>query len=323
MPDVRIAVTDSLTDEAAKAVLDLAAAAAAQDGRRPLSEQTELRLRPSARPGAARHLLARLPGSPDAAGPDGDVVGYAGLEPGPQGASAELVVDPAHRRQGVAGELAGVLETAALETAPPDVAGAATVRLRVWAHGDHPGARALATRLGYGVDRELWLMRRSPAELPPVPDAPGVRLRSFRPGPDDETWVALNAAAFASHPEQGRMTLADLHARMAEPWFDPDGLIVAEDTGTGEVLGFHWTKVHTDGPAPVGEVYVVGVSPAAQGRGLGKVLTLAGLQHLARKGLGEVLLYVEADNAPALAVYRRLGFEVADSDVMFGRDLPR
>jgi len=319
VPAVRIAVTDRLTDEAASAVLDLVAAAVAQDGRRPLSEQTELRLRPSARPGAARHLLARLPGSPDAGGPDGVVVGYAGLEPGPQGASAELVVHPAHRRQGVAGELAGVLETAALRIAAPGAAG----RLRVWAHGDHPGARALAARLGYGVDRELWLMRRSPAELPPVPDAPGVRLRSFRPGPDDETWVALNAAAFASHPEQGRMTLADLHARMAEPWFDPAGLIVAEDTATGEVLGFHWTKVHTDGPAPVGEVYVVGVSPAAQGRGLGRVLTLAGLHHLAHKGLGEVVLYVEADNAPALAVYRRLGFEVADSDVMFGRDLPR
>jgi mycothiol synthase len=121
--------------------------------------------------------------------------------------------------------------------------------------------------------------------------------------------VAVNAAAFASHPEQGAMDRGNLARRMAEPWFDPAGLLVAED-GSG-VLGFHWTKQHDE---RLGEVYVVGVSPQAQGRGLGKLLTLAGLHHLAGLGVEEVLLYVESDNGPAVAVYSRLGFAHADAD---------
>jgi mycothiol synthase len=101
----------------------------------------------------------------------------------------------------------------------------------------------------------------------------------------------------------------NLARRMAEPWFDPSGLLVAEDESG--MLGFHWTKRHD---AQHGEVYVIGVAPRAQGRGLGRLLTLAGLEHLAGLGLDEVLLYVESDNAPAIALYSRLGFEHADAD---------
>jgi mycothiol synthase len=130
----------------------------------------------------------------------------------------------------------------------------------------------------------------------------------------------VNAQAFAHHPEQGRMTRADLDERVAEPWFDPDGFFVAEQSGN--IVGYHWTKVHTD--AQQGEVYVVGVAPEAQGSGLGKRLTLTGLHHLAALGLGEVILYVEADNAPAIAVYERLGFThpVEDTHVMYARPAP-
>src|SRR5690606_10535850 len=113
----------------------------------------------------------------------------------------------------------------------------------------------------------------------------GVRLRPFRPGADEPAWRSLNARAFADHPEQGRWTLADLRLRMAEPWFDPAGFLLAERETDGRLLGFHWTKVHakdpssTGGePAPIGEVYVLGVDPQAQGLGLGRALTLAGLR---------------------------------------------
>jgi mycothiol synthase len=113
---------------------------------------------------------------------------------------------------------------------------------------------------------------------------------------------------------------------MAEPWFDPEGFFVAEaradgaGAAAGDLLGFHWTKVHPGEP-PHGEVYVVGVSPRAQGLGLGRLLTLTGLHHLAARGLREVVLYVESDNAPAIAVYSRLGFTHADADthVMYRR----
>jgi mycothiol synthase len=157
-------------------------------------------------------------------------------------------------------------------------------------------------------------------DLPPLWDVEGVDVRTFRPGQDEDAFLALNAEAFAHHPEQGRMTRADLDQRMAEPWFDPAGFFVAEAVDDHSLVGFHWTKVH-DGDPAYGEVYVVGVSPRAQGSGLGGLLTLTGLHHLARLGLAEVILYVEADNAPAIAVYTRLGFAHADedTDVMYTR----
>jgi mycothiol synthase len=175
-----------------------------------------------------------------------------------------------------------------------------------WSHGDHPAAAALAKRLGFDRVRELWVMRRSLAALPEL--SPDPRIRTFRPG-DEAELLRVNAAAFAHHPEQGEMSAENLAERMAEPWFDPDGLFLAFDGD--RLLGFHWTKRH---PYGEGEVYVVGIDPAAQGGGLGRTLSLAGLQHLARTGARRVHLYVEADNAPALRIYSGVGFTHADSD---------
>ena len=300
---------EQVPDADVESVLALVRAAAEADGRRPLSEHTELRLRRGGE-APARQVLARV---------RGELAGYAdvdpgsgdpdGGDPGEDGAVAELVVHPSHRRAGVGSELLA----AAQDVAPGG-------RVRVWAHGNHPGAVALASAFGYEPVRSLWLMRRPLTEPLPAYDVPGgVVLRAFRPGEDDDAWVAVNARAFASHPEQGAMTGRDLAERMAEPWFDPQGFLVAQDAATGELLGFHWTKVHANGARPVGEVYVVGVDPAAQGRRLGVTLTLAGLHHLRDSGLDEVILYVEADNAPALSVYSHLGFTRADSDVLYGR----
>ena len=186
----------------------------------------------------------------------------------------DLAVAPASRRQGLGGELAA----AAFAGDGPATA---------WSHGDHPAAAVLAARHGLHRARELWVMRRpADAALADLVAPDGVTVRGYEPRDAD-----------------------DLAARMAEDWFDPAGLLVA-DTGTG-LSGFHWTKQHD---AELGEVYVVAIDPAAQGQGLGKVLTLAGLHHLHGLGVSEVLLYVESDNAPAVRVYSGLGFTHADAD---------
>ena len=214
--------------------------------------------------------------------------------------AVDLVVHPSSRGRGVGGSLA-----AAVDEAYPG-------RITAWSHGNHPAAARLAARHGLDRVRDLWVMRR-PLDVPLADlwETPGVAVRTFEGG-DADAWLALNAEAFAHHPEQGRLTRADLDARMGEAWFDPAGFFLAVSTD-GALLGFHWTKVHP-GPRPHGEVYVVGVSPRAQGGGLGRLLTLTGLHHLKGLGLEEVVLYVEADNAPAVAVYTRLGFAHADED---------
>ena len=264
-------------------VIRIARAAEAADGTSPLDE-------------AAQMALA-----------DGtvDVVVHDGGFAVRHGGDLSLAVHPEVRGHGVA--------TALLRETAYDVG------VTAWSHGDHPAAARLAAAHAWERVRELWVMRRSTAlALAPLEPPAGVTIRSYLPS-DAAAIVAVNAAAFAHHPEQGSMDEDNLARRMAEPWFDPAGLLVAEDTSG--MLGFHWTKQHD---AQHGEVYVVGVAPAAQGRGLGGVLTLAGLHHLAGLGVDEVLLYVESDNAPAVAVYSRLGFEHAarDTHVQYRRSDP-
>lgn len=308
-------------------VLALAHRAAQHDGVRPLSEQTVLqarRLPQEEQAGTSTHLVvvpessagagAALPGS--AASPAGPVLAYGHVDTSdPTTPSAELVVDPDRRRQGIGGMLLDHVLTRW-----PDV--------RLWSHGDLQDARRLYTSRQLSVVRELWQMSRPLAgEWAHLPDhdvelPEGLAVRPFRVGKDEEAWLAVNARAFASHAEQGRMTLTDLEERKGEPWFDPQGFLVVEDRtqrdpdGNPRIAAFHWTKVESDDRSN-GEVYVVGVDPDYQGRGLGTAVTLLGLQHLRAVGVGTAHLYVDGDNPAAIATYHRLGFERSAIDVMY------
>ena len=289
------------------AVLALADRAHAADGHPPLNDQTRAVL---ARGGQRWWGVTR-----DA---DGTLTGAAALVPeaaedGP--GVVELAVDPAHRRAGLGGALAAAAARAVRERD----AGAET---SAWAHGDLPGSGTLARRHGLAPVRELRRMRIDAGGLTALPPAAlpaGVRIRPFTPGRDEGTWLEVNAAAFADHPEQGSLTREDLEARMAQPWFSAEGLLLAEEED-GTAVGYHWTKVTDDaGGEPEGEVYAVGVAPAAQGRGLGRTLTLAGLHHMAERSVAGVDLYVDADNVPAVRLYDSLGFVVAAADVQYRR----
>ncbi len=243
------------------------------------------------------HLLATV---------GGEAVGYAHLDTDGDAFGRQVVeafVHPDARGNGIGTELV----RAVLERATPGV--------RLWSHGDHPAASAIAAKLGLTKVREMLKMRLdlTTAKLPEPHWRDGVRVRTFVPGQDEVALVEVNRRAFDWHPEQGALTVAEVEATEKELWFDPAGFFLAVDADD-RVLGFHWTKVH---PGGEGEVYVVGVDPAAQGGGLGKALTLAGLAHLVDLGLSEVILYVESDNTPAVTVYRGLGFERAEAHVQY------
>lgn len=290
---LRLSVPDLGDPAQRESFFGVAAAAAEEDGADAFNEQARLDL----------HAGRRSPVVATASGGAGDgrIVAAAALGRG----ELDLVVDPLFRGLGF-GEamLDGVLATA-------------KGTLSAWSHGDHPAAARLAERFGFEpVRRLLRLTATVAAPAPAVEEVPApFSLSAFRPGADEEEWVELNASVFASHPEQGSLTLADLRDRMAEPWFDAGDLLVLRDAD-GRMVGFDWLKVE-DGAA---EIYVLGVDPRLAGRGLGRALLRAGLARLADRGAERVDLYVEGDNTTALALYRSVGFADDAADVQYRRE---
>lgn len=293
-----------LSDADQQRIGDLITAATRHDGVAPVGDQV-LRELPLDR---TRHLLATDPA--------GDVVGYLNLAPAADDAPAmaELVVHPDRRRNGIGSEMARTGLAEGGESA------------RIWAHGNLAPARGVADALGLTIVRELLQMRRPLTDLPAVQVPDGVRIATYAGPADDAELLRVNNAAFAWHPEQGGWTPEEIAERKSEAWFDPQGLFLATDEQTGKLLGFHWTKIHVASrdevhSAHLGEVYVVGVDPAAQGRGVGATLTLVGMHHLAERLSGSetptVMLYVEADNAAAVRTYRRLGFDTFSVDAAY------
>lgn len=294
-------LSEPLPGPLAAAVTALAARAAQADGVAPLSEDAELALT-----GSGRGHVVTTEGD--------DLIGYASIDaPTSSAPAVELVVDPGRRRAGVG----SALLTAAREAVEADPV--------FWAHGFLDPAQGFAKAHTLSVRRELWRMSIDAGHLAASPGVPadpaevalpeGFAVRTWQDG-DAAAWLAVNRAAFADHPEQGRITEADLRARTEQNWFDPEGFFLVEDVrGAAPALAaFHWTKVE-DG---VGEVYVVGVDPDHQGHGLGRVATRLGLAHLRRVGVPRVDLYVDGDNAAAIATYRAQGFDRFALDVQLG-----
>jgi mycothiol synthase len=286
-----------------EAVGTLVRAAARADGHQPLDEH--------------RFLDAAAGGGHDFAGllarPNGSdhLVAFANVIRGARRWELELVVDPERRND------LEVIGTAMLSAALDVVREEGGGHVQLWVYKPTPAHDRMAEAVGLMPGRDLWQLRRPL----PVGEPYSLETRPFEVGRDEQAWLDVNNRAFDWHPEQGGWTLDDVRSREAEPWFDPAGFLLHEQDG--RLAGFCWTKVHAGQDPPLGEIYVIAVDPAMHRRGLGRALALAGLDHLAGKGLRVGMLYVDATNEPATRLYAELGFSRDHTDRAYVGDVPR
>ena len=319
MPDIE--VKRRLDEDDLAAVTELLTAASEADAHPALGEHAWLDLVQGGREGFAG-LVAWEPGH-------SHPVGYAQLSLGPHDSGGEgfswgleVVVDPHHRTPGNTVAVDLVREAMKL------IAGEGGGHLHLWVSQPAPYHDRMAAAVGLKPGRALYQMRRPlPAE-----EHATIKTRPFRPGSDEQAWLEVNNRAFQWHPEQGGWTVETIKARETQPWFDPDGFLLYEtsdeegDAPAPRLVGFCWTKVHeahnsSPGAPSLGEIYVVAVDPDFAGRGLGRQLTLAGLDYLSSIGLTQAMLYVDATNSPAVKLYVDLGFTVNHIDRAYTGDI--
>jgi mycothiol synthase len=279
----------------AGAVRSLAARVSATEGRIALREQQDEALD---RGGPGWTGLVRWSAGRDR------VVGYAGVLREGAGWAVE---DLAERDRDAAPLLLAALDVVARAGGGP---------VQRWRSSPSPESDREAAAAGLQPGRDILEIRRPL----PVGEPWALAVRAFVPGRDEQAWLGVNNRAFAWHPEQGGWDLETIRAREREPWFDPAGFLIHEREG--RMAGFCWTKVHGEEDPPVGEIYVIAVDPDFEGLGLGRALVLAGLDHLAGRGLTVGMLYVDEDNTRARALYERLGFVLHRVDRSYVTEVP-
>jgi len=270
------------------------------DGHRPLSDHLWLDLVDGGHEGFAG-LVAWEPGHEH-------LVAYAQISKGNGSHSIELVVHPHHRYE------MHLIGPELLSAALSEVARNGGGPVHWWVFEPTKGHEQVASEVGLTPGRTLHQMRRS-LPLSSAEAAEALLVRTFVASVDDRQWLELNNRAFAHHPEQGGWDGASLSARMAQPWFEPEGFIIHEIDG--QMAGFCWTKVHRDMDPVLGEIYVVAVDPAHVGHGLGRSMVVSGLVNLAERGVTAAMLFVDADNGAAMRLYGKLGFRIHRTDRAF------
>lgn len=216
----------------------------------------------------------------------------------------EFAVAPAWRRQGIGAAMHSKLA-------------AGNRPQQFWAHGDTPGARALAAAVGAIPKRTLYVFARPVRDTDvneTEHDMTGAHIRTFDADRDADAWVACNAHVFADHPEQGQLTRADLAARMQQPWFRADTFFLAVSNDAHErLLGYCWCKCTPE----AAEIYVLGVEPDASGRGIGRALMGTAFAKIAELGYRESILYVDGSNERAMSLYQASGYTERFRDVLY------
>mgnify|MGYP001187898752 FL=1 len=210
----------------------------------------------------------------------------------PYGYDLSLTVPEGFSRDLLSVELSAALSRLAMPT---------DSLIQIWIEDAQINDDDLMNHIGFSNYRDLWQMR---CKFPPNGD--GISTRPFICGVDDDAFLEVNSRAFSWHPEQGSLDSIKLNDAFNEKWFDNEGFLLLEVEN--RLAGFCWTKVHNEEDLVLGEIYAIAVDPDFHGRGFGKPLTVAGLNHLSNVGADLGMLYVESDNNPAIRIYKDIGF---------------
>lgn len=204
-----------------------------------------------------------------------------------------IAVHPAHRRRGLGTRLLALVRE---QAGPPGTL------LQCNTQSSWTAANAFLSRFAFSIASVELLMRR-PLPAPMVPMPTGALVRQATRA-DDEAWMRLHAHGYSDRSDFSALTPSDLEAERRSPGF---ALAVAEEDG--QVVGFAHGLELAPGRGLLNSVVV---HRDHRGQRLARALVLAILRDLAAHGAETVELNVDADNAPAIRVYRQLGFAVFD-----------
>lgn len=276
------------------------------DGTRPLNDHLWLDLRDGGRAGFAG-IIAREERHTH-------IVGYCQVSRGNESWALDLIVHPHHRYDSL--EIAPELISAALDVVASEGGG----HVHWWVFEPNKAHQNIAEVVGLRIGRRLLQMRRPlPLEDNVLSEIDDFVTEPFQVGRDEQDWLDLNNAAFAQHPDQGGWSMETLQSRIKQEWFDASGFLIHRLDDT--MACFCWTKIHRDSDVHLGEIYVIAVRPTLNGRGLGRKIAIAGLHDATTKGAHEAMLYVDAENASAVAMYSQLGFTVHHEEHSFIGDV--
>ena len=213
----------------------------------------------------------------------------------PKPFAASVTVTDGHERDSLEQEIVALLYT-------PDFLDLKKgEQIQLWIEDSKSTDAELIKSSGFEPYRDLLQLR---CTLPVHQST--LQTRKFEDGLDDEAFLAVNGRAFTWHPEQGGLNKAGFEKLKEETWFNLDGFLLYEIDD--QLAGFCWTKIHKESSPTLGEIYAIAIDPAFHGNGLGKPMTEAGLNYLSSIGIETGMLYVESDNAPALHIYKEIGF---------------
>ena len=230
---------------------------------------------------------------------EGRIRGYCLIIP-------ELPIKRAVLAPDIAGELAGSEEEAKLiDRAVARSWELGTVVAHLCLSQDSPRRHLLESK-GFSLERVYWdmLWREEWLRQNVVPA--GFRIGAFQSG-DTATLTQIQNEAFTGTWGFAPNTVDQIEYRSSMSNTAHPGILFLYSGD--RVAGYCWTCFAPSDGQLKGIIGMIGVSPDFRGRALSKPLLLAGMEYLKSAGVAEIGLHVDGINAPAIALYKSVGFQ--------------